>query len=275
MNYFLRGGSRIIISTSTNVYTNLALERFLAENIQHQPKSKLLILWRNSPSIVIGRYQNPYVESNLNYLFENNILLSRRYSGGGTTYHDEGNLNLTILTTRDNYNRRKNLEWLVSTINDSYVNKFSLHITKRDDIILEDSINKQQYKITGSASRLTRTYAYHHFTLLINTNLNHLRQSLKSNDRFSIKSNATESIRSSVTCLSNYESTIQYETLIDILAKSFWKQNQQTKWGSDYLYDYIDPQLFQNQLKQFIDELKSDYFLYEVTPPFTYTILAH
>lgn len=83
MQSILRGGNRVLISTSTNVYTNLALERYLAENIKHQRKTRLLLLWRNEPCVVIGRYQNPYAESNVKYLAEKQIHLARRYSGGG------------------------------------------------------------------------------------------------------------------------------------------------------------------------------------------------
>jgi lipoate-protein ligase A len=83
MQSILRGGNRVLISRSTNVYTNLALERYLAENIKHQPKTRLLLLWRNKPCVVIGRYQNPFVECDTNYLSEKQIDLARRYSGGG------------------------------------------------------------------------------------------------------------------------------------------------------------------------------------------------
>ena len=83
MQSILRGGTRVLISTSTNVYTNLALERYLAETVQHQPKTRLLLLWRNRPCVVIGRYQNPFVESNIDFLGEKRIDLARRYSGGG------------------------------------------------------------------------------------------------------------------------------------------------------------------------------------------------
>lgn len=86
MQAILRGGNRVLISRSTNVYTNLALERYLAENIKHQEKTRLLILWRNKPCVVIGRYQNPFAESDVSYLAENQIDLARRYSGGGNYF---------------------------------------------------------------------------------------------------------------------------------------------------------------------------------------------
>ena len=83
MQSILRGGNRVLISQSTNIYTNLAFERYLAENIKHQRKTRLLLFWRNKPCVVIGRYQNPFIECDIKYLTENKIDLARRYSGGG------------------------------------------------------------------------------------------------------------------------------------------------------------------------------------------------
>ncbi|CAF0741157.1 unnamed protein product [Rotaria sp. Silwood1] len=261
MQSILRGGNRVLISRSTNVYTNLALERYLAENIKHQPKTRLLLLWRNKPCVVIGRYQNPFIECDIKYLAEKQIDLARRYSGGGTCYHDLGNLNITILTTREDYNRKKNLQWIVETLNKAF--NLTLYVTDRDDIFLDT------YKVTGSASRLERLYAYHHFTLLINAYLNELRRSLKSNDQMNITSKATSSVRSSVLNLSDRNNSITYDKTIELLIKKFFEWNNEKNTSN---YDYIDPLLYYEQLKNFENELKSEKFLYQATPPFVYTI---
>ncbi|CAF1127737.1 unnamed protein product [Adineta ricciae] len=261
MQAILRGGNRVLISRSTNVYTNLALERYLAENIKHEDKTRLLILWRNKPCVVIGRYQNPFAESDVSYLAENQIDLARRYSGGGTCYHDLGNLNMTILTTRNDYNRKKNLQWVVNTLNQAY--DLNLHITDRDDVFLD------KYKVTGSASRLERLYAYHHFTLLINADLKYLRRTLKSPDQSNIQSKATMSVRSSVLNLSDRNPKITYEKTLELLIKSFLQWNNESNMSN---YDYIDPLLYEEQIKNFESELKSEKFLFQGTPPFVYVI---
>ncbi|CAF0843755.1 unnamed protein product [Rotaria sordida] len=261
MQSILRGGNRVLISRSTNVYTNLALERYLAENIKHQPKTRLLLLWRNKPCVVIGRYQNPFIECDIKDLGEKQIDLARRYSGGGTCYHDLGNLNITVLTTREDYNRKKNLQWITSTVNKAF--NLTLYVTDRDDIFLD------AYKVTGSASRLERLYAYHHFTLLINADLNELRRSLKSNDRRHITSKATSSVPSSVLNLSDRNNSITYEKTIELLIKNFFEWNNEKNTSN---YDYIDPLLYYEQIKNFENELKSEKFLHQATPPFVYTI---
>ena len=172
-----------------------------------------------------------------------------------------GNLNFTVLTTRADYNRKSNLHWLVNTINKAF--NLTLHITDRDDVFLDS------YKVTGSASRLQRLYAYHHFTLLLNADLNHLRRTLKSPDQMNITSKATASVRSSVLNLSQRNSSINYDSVLELLIKSFFQWNNEMKTSN---YEYIDPLLHKEKLQEFEKELKSDEFLYQATPPFIYTV---
>ncbi|KAL5517568.1 hypothetical protein EMCRGX_G003134 [Ephydatia muelleri] len=44
---------------------------------------RILFLWRNSPCVVIGRHQNPWLETNIAVLRDKGVLLARRRSGGG------------------------------------------------------------------------------------------------------------------------------------------------------------------------------------------------
>ncbi len=170
-------------------------------------------------------------------------------------------MNLTILTRREDYNRKKNLQWVVNTLNKAF--NLTLYITDRDDIFLDT------YKVTGSASRLERLYAYHHFTLLLNSDLNELRRSLKSPNQTNITSKATSSVRSSVLNISDRNNSITYENTLELLTKSFFQWNNESNQSN---YEYIDPLLYHEKIKDFENELKSEKFLYQATPPFIYTI---
>ncbi len=55
--------------------------------------------------MVIGRHQNPWTEADVPFLRSSYIDLARRNSGGGTVYHDLGNINCTFFTTRPKYQR--------------------------------------------------------------------------------------------------------------------------------------------------------------------------
>lgn len=99
----------VLCSRSTDVYQNLALEDWIDANVDLQKRS-VLLLWRNRPAVVVGRHQNPWTECSLPAMREAGIPLARRRSGGGTVYHDLGNLNLTFFTSKKAYDRRRNLK---------------------------------------------------------------------------------------------------------------------------------------------------------------------
>ena len=114
------------------MYTNLALEDWLYKNFDFSNQT-LLMLWQSDPCVVIGRHQNPWLEANMPNLQANDMPVARRNSGGGTVYHDNGNLNLTFFTNRDLYNRLGNLEMIVDTLN----KEWGIHaeVNSRKDIM--------------------------------------------------------------------------------------------------------------------------------------------
>ena len=79
----------------TDVYFNLAAEEYLLK----KKKDNFFMMWQSVPSVVIGKHQSVRKEVDEKYIHENNILLARRFSGGGAVYHDEGNLNLSFMET--------------------------------------------------------------------------------------------------------------------------------------------------------------------------------
>lgn len=101
----------IYVSKITDIFTNLALEDWLYNNLDFTNK-EVLMLWQNTPCVVIGRHQNPWIECNFTMLpyIGGGTKLARRNSGGGTVYHDLGNLNLTFFSSRKAYSRKRNLE---------------------------------------------------------------------------------------------------------------------------------------------------------------------
>ena len=83
------------ISPSTDPYYNIALEDYLYRQLR--PLDTIYFLWVNRPSVFMGRYQWADAELDMQYLEEKEIALLRRTSGGGTVYHDLGNLNFTAI----------------------------------------------------------------------------------------------------------------------------------------------------------------------------------
>lgn len=91
-----RYGLKILRTLETNIHFNLATEEYLFE--QAALPCPTLFLWRNSPTIVIGRHQNPWKECRGELMKKEGVLLSRRKTGGGAVYHDLGNTCFSFLT---------------------------------------------------------------------------------------------------------------------------------------------------------------------------------
>ncbi len=71
---------------STDAYYNFGLEYyFAAEKKLPEP---VLLFWRTTPTLMVGKYQNILEEINKPYADAHKIRLVRRMSGGGTIYTD-------------------------------------------------------------------------------------------------------------------------------------------------------------------------------------------
>lgn len=142
----------VFISQSKDIFTNLALEDWLYRNYDFKNQHALL-LWRSDPCVVIGRHQNPWVESNAQCLQEYGIALARRNSGGGTVYHDAGNLNLSFFTPRERYSRSYNLNIVTRALYREWGLKAV--INKREDIVVqgEYKVRTRKAAIRGNNGR--------------------------------------------------------------------------------------------------------------------------
>ena len=82
-----------IIDSNTDPYWNLAAEEYLLTGISEP----VFRLWRNAPSVIVGRYQNAAAEINSEYVRTRGIPVVRRLTGGGAVFHDLGNVNYTFI----------------------------------------------------------------------------------------------------------------------------------------------------------------------------------
>lgn len=136
----------VFMSQSTDIYTNLALEDWMYRNMDFS-NHHVMMVWRNEPCVVIGRHQNPWLEANVPYLADREIALARRNSGGGTVYHDRGNLNITFFTPRERYSRKYNLEIIKRALYRGFGVKSE--INERDDMVVRD-----KYKVSFLKNKL-------------------------------------------------------------------------------------------------------------------------
>lgn len=194
----LQNQNQIFISRSTDPYLNLSIEHYLLTH--SDPESRILFLYGNRPCIVYGRNQNPWVELNLSGVVEGlpNLLdgtsadrsandrhvgratipidVIRRRSGGGTVFHDQGNLNYCVIVPNDKtFTRDTHAEMIVRglqsimRVDGGGFAGSEVKVNERHDVVMlprNTAGSKEWKKVSGSAYKLTRGRALHHGTLL-------------------------------------------------------------------------------------------------------------
>lgn len=178
-----------LLNKSTNPYFNLALEEYLFLNDKYN--DDIIIIWRNEESIFMGKNQNPYQEVYHDIIEKGEIPILRRISGGGTVYHDLGNINMSFIQKDRQLHEIDFLEHTKFMQNMLLTLGLDVSITERKDLFLNGK------KISGSAQSIKRKNSLYHGTLLYDSDLNKLTKYLNSNK--STESNATKSVSSKVT----------------------------------------------------------------------------
>ena len=153
-----------IENASTDPYFNQAFEEYV---FNKYTDGEILLLWRNSPAVVCGRSQNIFAEVDVNEAAARGVALIRRISGGGTVYHDQGNLNYTIIRDQDQLALDYDA-FLKPVI--AALQKIGVPAAKNRT----SDISIDGLKVSGSAQRGTMKRLLHHGTLLYDCDLNAL-----------------------------------------------------------------------------------------------------
>lgn len=177
------------ISPLSDPFYNIALEDYLYT--QMRDVGCIYFFWVNSPSVFMGRYQCAEAESDVQYLAEQGIPVLRRASGGGTVYHDAGNLNYTCIQN-DLAGRGFDLRAFPRPIVEAMQRQgVELEISPRGDLRLEG------YKVGGSAEATRSGRMLYHMSLLFDADLDQLERVLQVGHDVQVRSRVP-SVRSRV-----------------------------------------------------------------------------
>ena len=144
--------------------------------------------------------------------------LVRRRSGGGTVFHDGGNVNWTVISPAATFTRDKHAEMVTRALRSCGVSRS--RVNERHDIVLDQGTSDfsgpwgsnenthstpwqsdtiRPLKVSGSAYKLTRARALHHGTALLNSpNLHTIPSHLRSPAKKFIKGRSVDSVSSPV-----------------------------------------------------------------------------
>jgi lipoate-protein ligase A len=177
---------------STDPYFNLAVDDYLLKN----SREEFLILGINDRSLIIGKHQVAHRETDTRFVTEHNIPVIRRISGGGTVFHDRGNLNFSFIL---NSSQGKQVDFRKYTLP---VINFLSSVGIDAKFEGKNDIRVGGHKISGNAEHVYRKRVLHHGTLLFDTDLDLLEGSLRK-DTGNYATKAVSSNPSSVINLTN------------------------------------------------------------------------
>ncbi len=189
------------ISPVQDPKVNLALEHFFLNHFEGEG----IFLYRNSASVILGKNQNPYQEVNVPYCIKNGIPVYRRISGGGTVFHDPGNVNYAFFGKRKGISENLYEQWTKPVLEFLGSIGIDAQLDGRNGIVVSGK------KVSGSAQCLKRERFLHHATLLFESDLIVLNASINGGG-LNVSTKAIASHRSEV---SNLENHVEFDSGVD------------------------------------------------------------
>ncbi len=192
---------------------NLAREEHLLARLAIS--GDLLLFYVNTDAVVIGRNQLPWAEVSAIRMARAGLPLVRRISGGGAVYHDQGNLNFSLLQQTAAAGRPSAAAILEPVVRALAALGLPARLSERNAIFVG------QHKVSGTAQYMTACKILTHGTLLVQAELARLESGLKPDPTCRIHSRGRPSVRSPVINLGSLRPDLTMEVLTHELWQSF------------------------------------------------------
>ncbi|WP_394706696.1 lipoate--protein ligase [uncultured Draconibacterium sp.] len=154
---------------NNNPFYCLATEEYLLKNFD----DNIFMLWQSDKTVVVGKHQNALGEVNYRYVRENDITVARRISGGGTVYHDAGNVNFAFIKNVKSPAEISFKQFTEPVVEALAQLDIEATTSGRNDLLIKG------LKISGNAEHVFKNRVLHHGTLLFNSDLENLGNSIK------------------------------------------------------------------------------------------------
>ena len=237
----------LLKSNSNNPYYNLAVEELSFQKIKQDKDSILLYTWVNSPTVVIGRNQNPYIECNLEKMRQDGVFLARRKTGGGAVYHDLGNLNYTIIANEPYADKDKWNKIICKVLADKGIEAY---LSGRNDLLVEDK------KISGSAYLSDEHVHLQHGTMLVNVDKDSIKKYLTP-QMSKLQKHGIQSVDQRICNLSEIDGSLSVK-----LIENYIRQAMVTAYSDFYKQDVITEKYIGiTEIIRLSEEYRSDDFI--------------
>ncbi len=183
-----------IDTKSTDCFYNFGAEYYFAR--EKRLPSNIFMLWRTTPTLMIGRFQNTLEEIDGKYARERGIRVIRRLSGGGTIYTDMGSWQFTYITKSQGIeiDFRCFVDPVVEFLRSLGVDAA---LTGRNDVTIGGK------KVSGNTQYRLDGMTVHHGSLLFETDLDELARATTPNP-YKITTKAISSVRERVGNIHDY-----------------------------------------------------------------------
>ena len=199
----------ILESGRFDPYWNLALEEHLLFRCGED--ERILYLWQNEQTVVIGRNQNAARECAVELLQQGGVHLARRNSGGGAVYHDLGNLNFSFFAHEKHCDPEQQTRVVLEALRSLGIDA---EFSGRNDILVNGR------KVSGNAFFRSGSFCCHHGTVMVNVERSAVERYLRPSAA-KLEGKAVPSVRARVVNLREIKPEITVENLKQALRTTF------------------------------------------------------
>ncbi|SJL83177.1 lipoate--protein ligase [Vibrio palustris] len=205
--------TRVLISNSHNPWFNLAVEDIIFRSMSAD--QRVLFLWQNDDTVVIGRAQNPWKECRTEQMERDNVTLARRQTGGGAVFHDLGNTCFTFMAGKPEYDKTVSTQIVLDALASLGIDA---QANGRNDLVVSDENGIR--KFSGSAYRETINRGFHHGTILMSTDMTRLGDYLNPDEK-KLKAKGITSVKSRVINLNTLIENIDHPMICEAMINAY------------------------------------------------------
>lgn len=206
----------IVRRPQTTPFFNIAAEEYILKN----SREDVLMLWQNESSVVVGKHQNVMAEVNMDFVRENNIPIIRRISGGGTVYHDLGNINVTQISASRKKDQLIDFRKFTQPVI-AFLKQFGLEASFEG----KNNLLVNGKKFSGNSAHVFKNRVMHHGTFLYYTDLDRLEKVICSGNGH-ITDKSIKSIRATVGNIASYienpVTTVVFMRQLELFLKDYY-----------------------------------------------------